>query len=577
MRWSNYLLPTLKEVPADAQIASHRLMIRAGLIRKEASGIYSYLPAGFKVLRKIENIVQEEMDKSGALRVLLPIITHSSFWEKSGRWQSMGKEMMRVRDRHENDYALGPTHEESMTNMVDQTTFSYRDLPLNLYQIQSKFRDEIRPRYGVMRSREFIMKDAYSFDIDEEGLDVHYQKMRVTYRNIFKRVGLDTLPVQADVGAMGGSASEEFMILSEIGEETIIHCPACNYIANQEEARRQPFEQIAVHDNSGNSMESMEKVHTPDVKTIDQLMEFFAIKPESFLKAVVYIADGEVVTIFIRGDLEINEIKVKNFLGAVELDMAGDDAIRNDLGMEPGFIGPVSHPGKMIFDTSVISMTDLVCGAGDQDFHLKGVQIGRDFQIKESVDLHLVKQNDPCPLCAKPLIEKQGIELGHIFKLGKKYTGSMDVRVLDPAGKEVTPLMGCYGIGVNRTMAAVIEQHHDEDGILWPISVSPFQIGIISFAKKDEEKSSADDIYESLLESGFEVLYDDRDLSPGIKFKDMDLVGLPIKIILGKGFFQNGEIEIKLYHSKEKISCERQELNIKITEIIEKLNGELKI
>ncbi len=549
MRWSEYLLPTLKEDPADAQIASHRLMIRAGLIRKEATGIYSYLPAGFKVLRKIENIIQEEMDRSGAYRVMLPILTSAHLWQKSGRWNVMGKEMVRLKDRHENDYALGPTHEESITNMVGQTTFSYRDLPLNLYQMHTKFRDEIRPRFGVMRSREFIMKDAYSFAMDEAGLDKHYQQMRKTYRNIFLRVGLETIPVQADVGAMGGSASEEFMILSSIGEEIIIHCPSCQYTANQEEARRRSFEKSG---GINGDRPAREIVDTPSVKSISELVQFFGLTEKDFLKSVVYNADQRIITVFIRGDLEINEIKLKNYLKALDLVMAQDAEIREELDQEPGFIGPIQIKGHVLFDHSVLSMENVICGAGHKDRHYKNVVVGRDFEIAESIDLHKVQEGHPCPVCGHALIEKPGIELGHIFKLGKKYTRSMGVTVLDEKGKEVQPLMGCYGIGVNRTMAAVIEQHHDDNGILWPISVAPFEIGVTSFAKKADEITRCDSFYETLLSAGFDVLYDDRPLSPGIKFKDMDLVGIPISLVLGKNFFQDGSIEIRVNRGQSK-------------------------
>lgn len=548
MRWSQYLWPTQKETPADAQIASHQLMLRAGLMRKESSGMYSFLPAGFRVLQRIRRIVEEEMDDTGAQQVLLPIMTTAVLWQQSGRWHSMGAEMVRLLDRHSNDYALGPTHEEAMTNMVKQTAFSYRDLPLNLYQIHTKFRDEIRPRYGVMRSREFIMKDAYSFDVDEQGLDEHYQKMRRAYRRIFDRVGLETMPVEADVGAMGGSASEEFMLLSSVGEETIIYCPHCGYVVNQEQAKRQDFATLEKGDTSA----PIAKVATPDVKTIAELMDFFQSDSQYFVKSVVYTRDEkDLVTIFIRGDLDINEVKLKNYLGAAELRLAQDEKIRDQLAVEPGYIGPVTFDGYALFDTSVASVPVAITGAGEKGYHYQNVVAGRDYTIGETVPLHLVYGGDPCPKCTSPLVEKPGTELGHIFKLGKKYSESMSLKVLDDNGKELSPIMGCYGIGINRTMAAIIEQHHDEEGILWPISVAPFEVGLISLAKSDSERAFADGVYAQLEKDGWQVLYDDRSFSPGIKFKDMDLVGLPLKVVLGKKAFASETVEVKVGHSRE--------------------------
>lgn len=567
MRWSRYLLPTLKENPADAKIVSHRLMLRAGIVRKESAGIYSYLPLGVRVLQKIEEIIAEEMDATGALKVLLPIMTHSNLWKKSGRWDQMGKEMIRIQDRHSNEFALGPTHEEVITNLVKETAFSYRDLPINLYQINTKFRDEIRPRYGVMRSREFIMKDAYSFDLDEKGLDEHYEKMRVAYRKIFGRLGLETIPVEADSGSMGGSKSEEFMILSEIGEEEIVFCKSCGYRANQEQAERAAFSaKPGVQEEK-----EMGKVSTPDTKTIGELVNFFDMPAESFLKTVVYNCDGTVVAAVIRGDLDINEIKLKNHLQCNNLVIASDEMVLKSLDMVPGYLGPIGLKVRMVFDSSVNSMNTIVTGSGEKDFHLVNVQSGRDFQITESMDIHLVTQGDPCPECDSPLETRPGIELGHIFKLGQKYSKSLNLSVQDENGRDLLPIMGCYGIGVNRTMAAIIEQHHDKHGIKWPVTVSPFDVGLIAIAKSEKEREIGDSVYELLKNASLEVLYDDRNLSPGIKFKDMDLVGLPIKVIVGKKTFNENRLEIKVRGTDELFDVPLDDLIGFITDLKEKL------
>lgn len=551
MKMSRYLIPTLKEDPADAVITSHKLMIRAGLIRKESAGMYIYLPLGLRVLQKIINIIREEMNKAGALEFLMPELTNADLWKESGRWQTMGPEMIRIKDRNGLEYALAPTHEEAFTNAIRMIVTSYRDLPVNAYQINTKFRDEIRPRFGVMRSKEFIMKDAYSFDIDEAGLERSYQIMRQTYRNIFKRCGLETIPVEADTGSMGGSDSEEFMVASEVGEEILLLCDACGYKSNQERAICQ-YELSPDKENA----EALEIVDTPDVRTIDELVQFFGCNAHKFLKSLIYVADGTPVMAVVPGDREINEVKLKNAVGAVELGLAPDTVVEDVTGAPVGFAGPILMKGKkvrIIFDTQVKHIVNGITGANEKDKHYKGVNPGRDFAITEEADITLVVAGDKCPHCGYPLKEKKGIEVGHIFKLGYKYTKSMNVTVLDQNGKAITPIMGCYGIGVNRTMAAVIEQHHDDRGIIWPMSVAPFHVHLVSLAKNEAEEKIAEQVYALLVSHGIEVLYDDRKASPGFKFGDADLIGIPVRLTLGKAFFgDSSSIEVKLRNKDEK-------------------------
>lgn len=552
MRMSRYLIPTLKEDPADAVITSHKLMIRAGLIRKESAGMYMYLPLGLRVLQKIINIIRQEMNKAGALEFLMPELTNADLWKESGRWYTMGPEMIRIKDRNGLEYALAPTHEEAFTNAIRMIVTSYRDLPVNAYQINTKFRDEIRPRFGVMRSKEFIMKDAYSFDIDETGLERSYQTMRQTYRNIFKRCGLDTIPVEADTGSMGGSDSEEFMVASEVGEEILLLCDACGYKSNQERATCQ----YELWPNKENE-EALEAVDTPNVRTIDELVQFFGCSAHKFLKSLIYVADGTPVMAVVPGDREINEVKLKNALGAVELELAPDLVVEEVTGAPVGFAGPILQEGKtirIIFDTQVQHICNAITGANEKDKHYKGVNPGRDFTITEEADITLVVAGDKCPHCGYSLKEKKGIEVGHIFKLGYKYTKSMNVTVLDQNGKAITPIMGCYGIGVNRTMAAIIEQHHDARGIIWPMSVAPFHVHLVSLAKNEAEEAMANELYLLLMKAGMEVLYDDRKASPGFKFGDADLIGIPIRITLGKAFFGDSyQVEVKLRNKDEKI------------------------
>ncbi len=562
MLLSKMLVPTLREVPKDAEITSHILMYRAGLIRKLGSGLYTFLPMGLRTLHKIINIIREEMNNSGALELLPPILIPADYWKESGRYDLMGKEMFRLKDRHEADMVLGPTHEEVFTAVVRENVRSYRDLPLNLYQINTKFRDEIRPRFGVMRCREFIMKDAYSFDIDEAGLDKHYEIMRVTYRRIFKRCGLEVVPVLADTGNMGGSASEEFMVPSTVGEEEIIKCSKCDYVANVELAKSYiEFKEEKV------DLLNLEEVYTPNSKTIEELVKFFNTTPDKFIKSIIYLADEEPVMVVIRGDFEINETKLKNLIKANTLELADEEVIRKVTGAPVGFASPLGLKVKIIADESVTYMKNAISGANKKDYHIKNISYGRDFKADIIGDIRKVKAKELCPKCKAELESYRGIEVGHIFKLGYKYTNSMNVKVLGKDGKEFTPIMGCYGIGVGRTMASVIEQNNDEDGIIWPISIAPFHIIVVPINMQDEKLvKTAFDIYERLSKK-YEVLIDDRDERPGVKFKDADLIGIPIRITVGKTFHESESLELKIRRKKDKILVKLTELDKKIEEI----------
>ncbi|HNU90348.1 MAG TPA: proline--tRNA ligase [Spirochaetota bacterium] len=566
MRFTRYLVPTLREDPSDAAVTSHRLMLRAGLIRKESAGMYLYLPLGFRALRKIIDIVREEMERAGALEFLMPELTSADLWRESGRWEAMGREMIRIKDRNGQEYALAPTHEEAFTAAVRSIVSSYRDLPLNAYQINTKFRDEIRPRYGVMRSKEFIMKDAYSFDMDEEGLERSYQAMRRAYRNIFSRCGIDTIPVEADTGSMGGSDSEEFMVASEVGEEVLLLCPDCAYKANQERAEYKRTEP-----KGGGPAEELRVVDTPNVKTIDELAAFFKCGAERFLKSLIYLADGKPVMAVVPGDREINEVKLKNALGALEVELAPDSVVEDVTGAPVGFAGPVTKKKiRAIFDPAISNAHNAITGANERDRHFAGVNPERDFQITEQADITSAVKGDACPRCGAAMNERKGIEVGHIFKLGYKYTKSMNLTVLDESGKAVHPIMGCYGIGVNRTMAAVIEQHNDEKGIVWPMTVAPFQAHLVAIAKTDEETAAVDEIYDMLSGAGIDVLYDDRRASAGVKFADADLIGMPIRVTVGKSYFKDGEIEVKLRSESEAKRVPKDEFLGHIRGLIEK-------
>lgn len=548
MKASRLFFPTLKETPKEATINSHILMLRAGMVRKLASGLYAYLPMGHRMHKKVVQIVEEEMDRVGGQEFLPPILTSRELWEESGRYELMGPLMFRLKDRHSQDYVLGPTHEEAFTDLVRQGLNSYRQLPLIVYQIYKKFRDEIRPRFGVMRGREFTMKDAYSFHIDADDLDKTYQAMRQAYRRIFTRCGLDTVPVQADSGSMGGKASEEFMVRSHIGEDTIIECPKCGYIANSERA------ECKIHyTQSSENQLNLEKVHTPNIKTIEDLTKFFSATGENFIKSLIYQSeDGEKIMVLIRGDLDVNEIKLNNAMGGKEFTLADDKAVYEVTKAPVGFAGPIGITGiKIIADESVKYMVNAITGANQKDYHYKNVNINRDFKVDLFAQLMLTKAGHSCIVCGEKLNAFEGIEVGHIFKLGYRYTESMKVTYLDQQGKEKTPIMGTYGIGIDRTIATIVEQNNDKDGIILPISIAPFEV-IICALGKDEELKVGEKIYEELCNSGIETLLDDRDLSPGVKFKDADLTGIPIRVTIGKKGLKENKAEVKLRRDSTK-------------------------
>ncbi|ALO24865.1 proline--tRNA ligase [Leptospira borgpetersenii] len=541
MKASKYILPTEKENPSDAVVASHRLMIRAGLARKSSAGLYFYLPLGLKVLQKITQIIREEMNKTGALEFDLPILTPSDFWEQSGRWTAMGKEMFRIKDRHDLSYALGPTHEESFSFLLKPLLKSYKDLPLNVYQIQTKFRDEIRPRFGVIRSREFIMKDAYSFHIDDVSLDETYQSMRAAYRKIFDRCGLKTIPVQADSGSMGGSASEEFMVVSPIGEETLLLCNSCGYSSNSEKT---PL--VLKKENVSSASVEKKEISTPGKKTIAEVSAFLGIPESTTIKAAALKSEKKKILVYLRGDLELNLHKLHSLLRIVDSEPMTDAEIR-ELGLVPGFIAPVAPNDKVkvLYDRSLQKDFPYVVGSNKEDFHTQGFVLEKEVSgLPEFADVALAREGDLCPNCNAPLKAEKGIEVGHIFKLGEKYTKAFGIQVLDQNGKARTLTMGCYGIGVNRTMATVIEQRNDEKGIFWPISIAPFEVTLVSITKGEEQYSKAEEFYNVLKNENLEVFWDDRDVGPGFKLKDSELIGFPIRVTIGKKFFENGEISI---------------------------------
>ncbi|MCX8029030.1 MAG: proline--tRNA ligase [Brevinematales bacterium] len=542
MRFSRFLVYTLREDPKDAEVVSHRLMLKAGLIYKEESGLYGYLPMGFRVYNKVVNVVREEMNKAGAIEALPTILTPANLWEESGRLNVMGKEMIRIKDRRDGLLVLGPTHEEAFTDIVRRTISSYRQLPITLYQIAKKFRDEIRPRFGVMRCREFTMKDAYSFDIDEEGLNQSYLNMRQAYINIFKRVGLNALPVEADVGSMGGTRSEEFMVLSSIGEATILYCPECKYYANIERA------ESIIDDTQDDEEENpLMEVDTPGVYTIESLTKFFNVSPRKFIKTLIYLSDGEPIVVLIRGDLDVNEVKLKNYLNSTELELADAETITRVTNAPLGFAGPVGISGyRIVADYSISTVKNAITGANKKDRHIVNVNFPRDFTVSEFANLRNARAGDRCISCGGKLEETRGIEVGHIFKLGYKYTESMNVTVLDKNGNRIKPIMGCYGIGVDRTIAAIVEVSNDERGIIFPITVAPFEAVIIPISTRDDRiVEVAERLYKELKDEGIDIAIDDREETAGVKFNDSDLIGIPFKIIVGKKTVNENRVEVK--------------------------------
>lgn len=557
MRLSKMYVRTLRELPAEAEIPSHILLLRTGMIRKLASGIYGFMPLGWRSLHKIENIIREEMDKSGAQEILMSAIQPAELWEESGRWSAYGPELWRIKDRNGRDFCLGPTHEEIFTDIVRDGVSSYRQLPLNLYQIQHKYRDEARPRFGLMRSREFIMKDAYSFDKDQEGLDKSYDDMYDAYTRIFTRCGLTFRPVEADSGAIGGNASHEFTALSEVGESDIAYCESCSMAANVEKAACRDAEPSA----ESEAMLELQEVHTPGTKTIEEVAGFLNIDKTKTIKALLfekYDEDGKAdgyVAAFVRGDRDLNMIKLVNALNIPEhaIAFADESKLEAAIGAVGGFTGPIGlHDCTVVVDSELVGLKNLCAGACKLDHHILNVNYGRDYEGDIVTDLKVLKEGDPCPVCGAPIKHTRGIEVGQVFKLGTKYSKAMNATYKDENQQDHPLVMGCYGIGVSRTLAAVIEQHHDEDGIIWPVSVAPYHAIVTLVKPKDEEQAKvAEEIYQSLLVAGVEAVIDDRDERPGVKFKDADLLGFPIRITVGKRAGE-GIVEYKLRRDSEK-------------------------
>jgi prolyl-tRNA synthetase len=549
MRYSKYFIPTYKETPTEAEIISHQLMLRAGMIRKLTSGVYTFLPIGLKSVRKVENIIREEMNRSGGIEVLMPAVHPAELWKESGRWDFYGKELLRFRDRNNHEACLAPTHEEVITDLVRREIHSYKQLPVNFYQIQFKFRDEIRPRFGVMRCREFIMKDGYTFDIDEAGAEKSYEIMRQTYSRIFQRCGLKFKVVEADSGSIGGSFSQEFMVLAETGEDQIVTCSKCEYAANMERA-----EVRWDVDRSGSSRESLkplEEVQTPNMRTVEEVTSFLSISPQELVKTLIFKTDRQVVAALIRGDHEVNEVKLKNLLAADSVELADPGLVAEVTGAPMGFAGPVGLKVKMIADNALKGMTNFVTGGNKEDVHFIHTNTERDFIVDQFADLRVIMPGDHCPRCRGELQFKRGIEVGHIFKLGTKYSKPLRAVYLDQNGEEKVIIMGTYGIGVARTVAAAIEQNHDQDGMIFPIPIAPFEVVILPLQLyQSEVVAAAERIYTELLDQKIDVLLDDRDVRPGVKFKDADLLGTPLRITLSEKTIKKGKLEIKVRSEK---------------------------
>jgi prolyl-tRNA synthetase len=552
MRWSQTFIHTLRQDPSDAEVISHRLMTRAGLISKVAAGIYNYLPLGWRSLAKLETIIREEMGGAGSAELVMPAIQPAELWQESRRWFEYGPELLRMKDRHEREFCFGPTHEEIITDIVRRTITSYRQLPVNLYQIQTKFRDEIRPRFGLMRGREFIMKDAYSFHADAENLDAAYRAMEAAYRQIFERCGLGYTQVEADTGNIGGSESHEFMVLADTGEDAILACPSCDYGANVEKAEAGPVDAAPAW--SRERPDRPESVDTPSMRTVDEVAEFLGISAAHLIKTLIFETDEEFAAVLIRGDLAVNEVKLKNELGCIHLQLASEAKISEITGGPQGFSGPVGLEGiRIIADPTVMDLEIAATGANADDTHLVGVVPGRDFKPDSVVDVRLAAEGDPCPSCNEAMIVKRGIEVGHIFKLGTKYSESMDCRYQDAEGDEQPMIMGCYGLGVGRTLAAAVEQNHDDNGIIWPLPLAPYEVVLVVLnADKPEVVEEAGYLYTTLHDAGIDVLFDDRPERPGVKFNDMDLIGFPVRVVLGKRGLEAGEVELSLRKDGEK-------------------------
>lgn len=548
MRVSKLYAPTLREVPAEAEVVSHQLMLRAGFMRKAAGGIYTYLPLAWRVLKKIERIVREEMDAKGSQELLMPIVQPAEIWQESGRWDVYGAEMFRLQDRHNRCFCLGPTHEEMVTTLIRGDVRSYRQLPLSVYQIQNKYRDERRPRFGLMRGREFIMKDAYSFDRDEAGLDKSYQDMYDAYTNIFTRCGLNFRPVEADSGAIGGSGSHEFMVIGDSGEAEIVFCTSCDYAANVEKAELFPLEA------QEEAMLTKEEVVTPDCKTIADVCAYLKLPVDHSVKAVAYNSEKGLILCFVRGDHEVNEIKVINTCGVIDLEMATEEQLAA-AGTVGGYMGPVGIDNKkviVVVDATVMKMHNVCCGANKEGYHFINVNPGRDFTPTYVADIRLIQEGDPCPHCGGEVSKARGIEVGQVFKLFTKYSSALKATYLDENGKEQPMVMGCYGVGVSRTMAAAIEQNYDDNGIIWPIEIAPYHVLVVPVNTKDEASAAkAEEIYMQLKKVGLETVIDDRNERPGVKFKDADLIGYPLRVVVGPKTLTEGNLEVKIRKTGE--------------------------
>lgn len=560
MRFSEVFVPTLKEDPADAEIASHKLMFRAGLLRKVAAGIYSFLPLGKRVLAKVEQIVREEMDTIGAQEVLLPALQPAELWKASGRWDEYGPEMMRLKDRGQRDFCLGPTHEELITDLVMKEVRSYRQLPVTLYQIQVKFRDEIRPRFGLLRGREFLMKDAYSFHANWEDLQEMYQHMSEAYSRIIERCGLRYRIVEAASGLIGGKVSQEFMVIADAGEDTILYCDKCSYSANQEMAKGRTRES---KDDLAEAEESKAKeVKTPGHSTVEEVCTFLEVAQKKIVKTLIYKTDSTVIAVLVRGDTEVNETKLASLLDASHIELVSEKEFATYPDLVPGFVGPVGLANIAIFaDEMLRSMQDFVVGANEKDAHLINVNWAIDFRIDKWGDVHTTQSGEGCPQCNGVLKEARGIEIGHVFQLGTKYSEAMNAHFLDEEGNLKPFVMGCYGIGVSRLMAAVIEQFHDERGIIWPFSVAPYQVIIVPVNWEiSDQREVAEKLYRDLLQAGFEVLLDDRNVSPGVKFAEADLIGFPLQAVVGKRGLEKGMVELKY-----RLGMKREDVKIEVS------------
>ena len=563
---------TLREVPSDADVVSQQLMLRAGFMRKTANGLYSFLPLGWRSIKKIEAIVREEMDRASAQEIMMPILQPAEIWKESGRWKAYGAEMMRINDRHDNEFCLGPTHEEMITTLVKNEINSYRQLPVNLYQIQSKFRDERRPRYGLMRSREFIMKDAYSPDVDEAGLEESYKSMYDAYTRIFNRCGLTFRPVEADSGAIGGSGTHEFMAIAEAGEADIVYCTKCDYAANIEIGKPGIIKQ------DEEALQELSVVDTPNASTIEAVAEMLNLPLHKTIKAVVFSIDGKVVLAIVRGDHEVNEVAVQHaVLGSVEPEMATSEELEK-VGLTAGFISPVglqqTDEFAIVVDESVMETYNVCGGANKKDAHYVNINPKRDFNVADIIvaPIRLITKDDVCPKCGGALEHAKGIEVGQVFKLGSKYSDALQATFLDQNGRPNPMIMGCYGIGVSRTLAAAIEQYHDENGIIWPRSIAPFEAVIVPINAKDEAlMSTSHTIYTALKDAGIDVLLDDRKDRAGVKFKDADLIGYPLRITVSKNTLENNEVEIQIRKSGEAITCAIGSVATKVTELLQDL------